>query len=242
MPGMGPTDDRGQDLPANSMHASEPASAQPGTPGAPAGRPPLEEPVVVGIALTLHDFEHLCEAAGPWSKPMRARVRQGPPHSDVVRTVERPDGEPAAGAATLQAALEAALEADVASEHTVPAEEDTDGDGVRFEPHDLLGAAEGEDWMFAYWVGTDYLSMLLARAFVAARGYGYEVLWDNGEEDEDDEDEEFADEFDSSMGWVLLTDLGDDDLHALRRESDARENEIAMLESLLNGGEHNPQT
>ena len=53
-------------------------------------------------------------------------------------------------------------------------------------------------WQCVYWVGDDWVNVLLARAYLEAVGAAYQVaddetVWDNGERLE-------------MLGWVILTD------------------------------------
>jgi len=51
------------------------------------------------------------------------------------------------------------------------------------------------DWSVIYWLGHDYAAVILARAFLAAYGYKYEVLWDTSRP------------MDRPVrGWCILTD------------------------------------
>ena len=51
------------------------------------------------------------------------------------------------------------------------------------------------DWSVIYWLGRDYAPVILARAFLAAYGYKYEVLWDTA-----------APMDQPQRGWCILTD------------------------------------
>jgi hypothetical protein len=51
------------------------------------------------------------------------------------------------------------------------------------------------DWTTIYWLGHDYAAVILARAFLAAYGYRYEVLWDTS-----------APMDRPQRGWCILTD------------------------------------
>ena len=51
------------------------------------------------------------------------------------------------------------------------------------------------DWRRIYWLGTCYASVIFARAFLAARGFGYEVLFDTA-----------TDMGGPMFGYVILTD------------------------------------
>lgn len=60
----------------------------------------------------------------------------------------------------------------------------------RFE---LSGSANGQPalhWKIAYWVGSDYTAVILAKSFLAAKGFECQVAWDLAEPGE----------------WVILTD------------------------------------
>lgn len=39
------------------------------------------------------------------------------------------------------------------------------------------------DWVMAYWAGDDWTHVMLCRAFLAAKGYEYEVMWDQTDQD-----------------------------------------------------------
>lgn len=45
-------------------------------------------------------------------------------------------------------------------------------------------------WKFAYWVGEEYLPVILVKSFLAEQGYPCEVVWDMGRPAE----------------WLILTD------------------------------------
>jgi hypothetical protein len=51
------------------------------------------------------------------------------------------------------------------------------------------------DWSVICWLGHDYAAVILARAFLAARGCQYEVLWDTA-----------APMDQPPRGWCILTD------------------------------------
>ena len=73
-----------------------------------------------------------------------------------------------------------------------------DGSG-RFEALDC-GVPSSRQWQRVYWLGAGYTAVFFARAFLAARGYEYEVLFDTA-----------SDEPDGPMfGYVILTDYGAD--------------------------------
>lgn len=66
----------------------------------------------------------------------------------------------------------------------------------RFEALDSSDGPDFRDWKRIYWVGREYASVIFARAFLAARGFGYEVLYDTA-----------SDEAGAPMfGYVILTD------------------------------------
>ena len=57
-------------------------------------------------------------------------------------------------------------------------------------------AARYREWKRAYWLGDGYAAVIFARAFLAARGFEYEVLFDTA-----------SDEGSNRMyGYVILTD------------------------------------
>jgi hypothetical protein len=73
---------------------------------------------------------------------------------------------------------------------------DVTGPPGRFETLDTAEPDPGRDWRRAYWLGDNYTAVIFARAFLAARGFGYEVLFDTA-----------SDEPDGPMfGYVILTD------------------------------------
>lgn len=51
------------------------------------------------------------------------------------------------------------------------------------------------DWSVIYWLGHDYAAVIFARAFLAAYGYRYEVLWDTSAQMDQ-----------PPRGWCILTD------------------------------------
>jgi hypothetical protein len=68
----------------------------------------------------------------------------------------------------------------------------------RFEVVDADAGDPGspQAWHRAYWLGRNYAAVIFARAFLAARGYGYAELFDTA-----------SDEPDGPMfGYVILTD------------------------------------
>ena len=64
----------------------------------------------------------------------------------------------------------------------------------RFESLDTTSPANGH-WQRAYWVGDNYTSVILARAFLAARGHDYKILYDTAEHPNG-----------QAFGYVILTD------------------------------------
>lgn len=70
-----------------------------------------------------------------------------------------------------------------------------DGSG-RFENLDDGGPPSSRQWQRIYWLGDQFAAVVFARAFLAARGYDYEVLFDTA-----------SDEGSNRMyGYVILTD------------------------------------
>ena len=66
----------------------------------------------------------------------------------------------------------------------------------RFEPLDAGHPLPVREWRRIYWLGGSYTAVIFARAFLAARGFDYEVLYDTA-----------SDEGSSRMyGYVILTD------------------------------------
>ena len=61
--------------------------------------------------------------------------------------------------------------------------------------YEVVEAAEPRSWLRAYWIGENYAAVIFARAFLAARGYEYEVLFDTA-----------SDEGGPMFGYVILTD------------------------------------
>ncbi|GAC1444554.1 MAG: hypothetical protein NVSMB55_21310 [Mycobacteriales bacterium] len=55
-------------------------------------------------------------------------------------------------------------------------------------------AGLGRRWEFAYWVGVNWANVMLARAFVLAKGHECEVVWDASDA--------------SAISWRLLTSYG----------------------------------
>jgi hypothetical protein len=65
----------------------------------------------------------------------------------------------------------------------------------RFE---ALGAAvprSFREWRWAYWLGGSFTAVIFARAFLAARGFDYEILFDTAEHPNG-----------AMYGYVILTD------------------------------------
>lgn len=71
------------------------------------------------------------------------------------------------------------------------------GDGYgRFEALEDAGPPSFRQWGRIYWLGRSFTAVIFARAFLAARGYDYEVLFDTA-----------SDEGSNRMyGYVILTD------------------------------------
>lgn len=46
------------------------------------------------------------------------------------------------------------------------------------------------DWLYAYWLGEEYVSVVFAKSFLTSIGEGYEALWDTSTE---------------FHGWVIVT-------------------------------------
>ena len=66
----------------------------------------------------------------------------------------------------------------------------------RFESLDDSEPSPFSDWQRIYWLGDNYTAVIFARAFLAARGFEYEVLFDTA-----------SDEGSNRMyGYVILTD------------------------------------
>lgn len=75
---------------------------------------------------------------------------------------------------------------------------------MKITPGRLEAGTGGEvnadwDWTTIYWLGDNYAAVILARAFLAAYGYRYEVLWDTSHPMDQ-----------PPRGWCILTDY---DLH-----------------------------
>ena len=71
---------------------------------------------------------------------------------------------------------------------------------MTISPGRFEGSADGEantdwDWSAIYWLGRDYTAVILARAFLAAYGYRYEVLWDTSRPMDRPQ-----------RGWCIITD------------------------------------
>ena len=70
----------------------------------------------------------------------------------------------------------------------------------RFEVVDADADDPPRTWHRAYWLGQNYAAVIFARAFLAARGYGYAVLFDTASDEEDG----------PMFGYVILTDYEDE--------------------------------
>ena len=67
---------------------------------------------------------------------------------------------------------------------------DTQVQAGRFEIQGTPQIPPGLHWKMAYWVGSEYTTVVLARSFLASRGYESQTVVDlNGDDD-----------------WVILTD------------------------------------
>ena len=66
---------------------------------------------------------------------------------------------------------------------------------ARFEPLEPGHRPWSRQWQRIYWLGTSYPAVIFARAFLAARGFGYEVLWDAPQP-----------QYGPPFGYVILTD------------------------------------
>jgi len=64
----------------------------------------------------------------------------------------------------------------------------------RFESTDTT-LPSARQWQYAYWVGSNWATVIFARAFLNARGHDYEVLYDTAEHPNG-----------QLYGWVILTD------------------------------------
>jgi hypothetical protein len=62
----------------------------------------------------------------------------------------------------------------------------------RFEVQGTPGMPPGMHWQMAYWVGSEYTTVVLARSFLASRGYESQTVVDLTGND-----------------WVVLTDYDD---------------------------------
>lgn len=74
---------------------------------------------------------------------------------------------------------------------------------MRIDPGRFEAGENGEvnadwDWSVICWLGRDYAAVILARAFLAAYGYRYEVLWDTAARMDQ-----------PPRGWCILTDYDD---------------------------------
>ena len=67
----------------------------------------------------------------------------------------------------------------------------------RFESIDTAGNPfpSARQWQCAYWVGDNWTTVIFARAFLAARGFDYEVVYDTAEHPNG-----------RLYGYVILTD------------------------------------
>ena len=82
-------------------------------------------------------------------------------------------------------------------EESLPWRDFPQGSG-RFEGESVKESGASRVWRRIYWLGQNYANVILARAFLAANGYGCQMLFDaavhpNGQ----------------CAGWVLLTDYED---------------------------------
>ena len=69
-----------------------------------------------------------------------------------------------------------------------------DDQSGRFE--DLNGGTPStRQWKRIYWLGPDYTAVIFARAFLNARGFDHEILYDTA-----------SDQGRPMYGWVILTD------------------------------------
>jgi len=59
----------------------------------------------------------------------------------------------------------------------------------RFEGDGKAGNSPSHHWQMAYWVGTEYTAVVLARAFLASRTFECQTVWDTAGDE-----------------WVILTD------------------------------------
>ena len=66
----------------------------------------------------------------------------------------------------------------------------------RYEVVEAASPRWRREWKRAYWIGQNYAAVIFARAFLAARGFDYEVLFDTA-----------SDEAGGPMfGYVIVTD------------------------------------
>jgi len=73
---------------------------------------------------------------------------------------------------------------------------DVTGQEGRFEVVQAAPPHRNQLWHRAYWVGDNYTAVIFARAFLAARGFGYAVLFDTASDTPDG----------PMFGYVILTD------------------------------------
>ena len=66
----------------------------------------------------------------------------------------------------------------------------------RFETMDISQPPSFREWRRIYWLGDNYTAVIFARAFLAARGFEYEVLSDRASDAGSDR----------MYGYVILTD------------------------------------
>ena len=69
------------------------------------------------------------------------------------------------------------------------------GSPGRFENLDDAGPPSSRQWERIYWLGGSFTAVILARAFLDARGFGYEIAFDTA-----------SDEDGPMYGYVILTD------------------------------------
>ena len=67
---------------------------------------------------------------------------------------------------------------------------------ARFESLDSAGPPSSREWQRIYWLGDNFAAVIFARAFLAARGFEYEVLSDRASDAGSDR----------MYGYVILTD------------------------------------
>ena len=65
----------------------------------------------------------------------------------------------------------------------------------RFEALDTAAGQSSRQWRRIYWLGGSFAAVIFARAFLAARGFEYEILFDTA-----------SDEGGPMYGYVILTD------------------------------------